>query len=73
MLAFKTTQTLLNNLHNNMAEEKYYSVYKTNKAIATRLLVCPSAVDILLAVNFVDLEDRYLLEKPSSIEEFERV
>lgn len=73
MVAFKTTQTLLNNLHKNMDEEKYFSIFKSNKAIASRLLVCPSAVDILLAVNFVDIGDRYQLDRPSSIEESLRV
>jgi ADP-ribosylglycohydrolase len=71
--AFKTVQTLLNNLQSNMNEEKFYSVYKSNKAIASRLLSCHEAIDILLAVNFEDIGECYRLERPTSNEEFQRV
>jgi ADP-ribosylglycohydrolase len=56
-----------------MNEDKFYSVFKSNKAIASRLLNCPEAVNILLAVNFEDIGECYRLEKPTSNEEFQRV
>jgi hypothetical protein len=59
----------LNNIKNNVDEQKYFKLKKSNKLVEQHLLGCPLATNILQAVNFIDEGDFIFLPFPPSQEE----
>lgn len=73
LISFKTVLTILGNIQAHPEEEKYYSLKKGNKLIESRLLNCPSAIELLLLVNFIDYGETFRLAFPPSPEEQDRL